>query len=73
MVIGNVSQYADTMPFYKKEELASLLTDKSYGLWEVYREVLTPVIGDGYLQVVDAAALRLEGVRKVRRHVQHVL
>lgn len=39
----------------------------------MHGEVLTPVVGDGDLQVVDAAALRLERVRQVRSHVQNVL
>lgn len=39
----------------------------------MHGEVLTPVVSDRDFQVVDAAALRLERVRQVWRHVQHVL
>lgn len=51
----------------------SVRTDKSYGLREMYGEVLAPMVGDGDLQVVNAAAIRFERVWQVRSHVQNVL
>lgn len=38
------------------------LLNKSYGLWKVYGEVLTPMVRDGYFQIVDTAALRFKSV-----------
>lgn len=49
------------------------VTYKSYGLREVYGEVLTPMVRDWYFEVVNTAARRLERVGQIRRHVQHVL
>lgn len=51
----------------------SVRTDKSYGLRKMHGEVLAPVVGDGDLQVVDAAPVRLERVWQVRGDVQNVL
>ena len=60
-------------PSMKLAQNAFIRTYKSYGLWKVHREILTPVIRDGYLQIVDVASFRLERVGQIRRHVQHVL
>lgn len=64
-----LSYYTEYVSF----AIISVRTDKPYGLREMHGEVLAPVVGDGDLQVVDAAALRLERVWQVWSHVQHVL
>lgn len=65
-------KYCNNRTFSWKEKNIYILTDKVYGLREVHREVLAPVVSDGDLEIADAAAL-LKRVRQVWCHVQHVL
>lgn len=53
--------------------MISFRTDKPYSLREMHGEVLAPMVSDGDLKVVDAAAFRLECVWQVRSYIQHVL
>lgn len=49
-----------------------MITNELYGLREETREVLAPMVADGYLHVLDRA-VALEDIWQIRRHIQNVL
>lgn len=44
------------------------LTDKSNGIWEMYGQVLGPMVSDGYLKILDVAGF-FEHIWKIRCNI----